>query len=118
MRWDGACAAAPEISLNSFAVGTEYHVAAVLEPTAGGAWRVTYYKQNASTGVTLSSGSGTMKSGWTLQGLKQTDMVLGQTLTTWDSCSKNSYNELRIWKKAMTEAELTASAKAGPDAEL
>ena len=118
MRWDGQSDAwASTTQLNSFSVGVEYHVATIIEPLGNGTWKVTFYQQDASTGATLSSGSVT-KSGWNLRNWRQTDMVLGQTLTSWDSCSKNSYNELRIWKKAMTEVELTASAIAGPDADL
>ena len=45
--------------------------------------------------------------------------MLGHVNGDTGACDANaSYNEFRVWKKAMTEAELTASAKAGPDAEL
>ncbi len=119
MRWDGVSTGwDSEVTLKSYSVGVEYHVATVIEPLGNGTWNVTFYQQEASTGATLSSGSVTTKSGWNLQNWRQTDMVLGQTLTTWDYCAKNSYNELRIWRKAMTESELTASAIAGPDADL
>ena len=120
MKWNGTCGVA-NIETNfsvSYSVGTEYHISTVLKPGAGGNWEVTYYSKDPVTGATLASASLSLPAGWSIKELQQTDMVLGQTLTAWDVCSKNSYNELRIWKKAMTEEELTASAIAVPDAEL
>lgn len=120
MRWDGQCeVAGTAVSLSdSFSIGKEYHISTVIEPVGNGSWKATYLAKDAATGATLSTVSSNLNAGWSLQDFQQTDMVLGQTLTTWDPCAKNSYNELRIWKKAMTEAELTASAIAGPDADL
>jgi hypothetical protein len=52
-----------------------------------------------------------------LQGLTQSKCYLGHAIG--DAYDANaSYNEFRVWKKAMTESELTASAIAGPDANL
>ena len=119
MSWDGACRlTSSDINLGEFSVGVKYHIAAVYQPTASGIWKATFYKQDPVTGETISTVSGDMNEGWSIKSIKQTEMILAHALTTWDSCAKNSYDEIRIWNKAMTESELTASAIAGPDADL
>ncbi len=119
MNWSGLIEirANPTVSrdLASFAVGKEYHIAAVFTPNDDGSWTMTGYQQDPETGATISSGSITTCAGWSFADVKQTDMVLAQALTTWDPCAKNSYNEFRIWNRALTEEELTQSALDGPD---
>jgi len=45
-------------------------------------------------------------------------MIIQEHLLWLFTDANASYNELRVWNKAMTEEELMASAIAGPDAEL
>lgn len=100
--------------------GVEYHISAVFTQLANGNWQVVFRKKNLVTGETLGSYTKTfLQSEWTLQIQPQTYCMLGHVNGDFGACDANaSYNELRIWKKAMTEEELTASAIAGPDANL
>ena len=103
--------------LAPYTAGTEFYIAVVMTPLNNGRWKLDFYKKNSS-GTTLRSYSATTTaSSWTLQGLTQSKCYLGHAIG--DAYDANaSYNEFRVWKKAMTESELTASAIAGPDANL
>lgn len=77
-------------------------------------------KKSAANGDTLAHYAKTFtQSQWTLQVQPETYCMLGHVNGDGGASDANaSYNELRVWKKAMTEDELTASAIAGPDADL
>ena len=105
--------------LKSYGNGIQYHISAVFMPLANGDWQVVLRKKNSITGETLGSYTKTFsQSDWTLQIQPQTYCMLGHVNGDSAQDANASYNELRIWKKAMTEEELTASAIAGPDADL
>ena len=97
-----------------YTLGTEFHIALVLEPLPNdGGWLATAYKQDAVTGETLKSVSFTNTT-WTLPSLSQTYCYLGRSVQN-DYDAAANYNEVRIWNRALSEAELTANALAGPD---
>ena len=103
--------------LAPYTAGTEFYIAVVMTPQNNGSWKLDFYKKDSS-GNTLRSYSATTTVGsWTLLGRTQSKCYLGHAIGSADDASA-SYNEFRIWKKAMTEEELTASAIAGPDADL
>ena len=103
--------------LAPYVVGTEYHIAATYSPNPDGSWTVQGYKQNLTTGVTEKRSVLVPPSGWTLSKVIQEHAYLGRAF---DSAvdSAATYNEVRIYNRALSEAELMASAKAGPDADL
>ena len=101
--------------LAPYSIGVEYHIALVFDPQGDGTWKVTAYKQDAKTGETLDSITITSPSGWSLAVQSQDNCYLGRSFFSADNDASASYNEVRVWKKALTESELTRSALFGPD---
>ena len=100
----------------SLSVGTEYHIAVVYEKGQGSRWVATYYIQDATGSGELFKVSCEADSGWSFASVGQTEWLLGQPLTCWDSCAKASYNEVRIWNRALTEEDFKTATEDGPDA--
>ena len=109
-------AAFPSISnaMAPYTLNTEFHIAMTFEPLEDGNWQVTAYKQDAATGETLKKTAFTTSGGWSLRTQGQNNCYLGRSVQTDNDASAN-YNEVRIWNRALSEAELTANALAGPD---
>ncbi|MBO7688862.1 MAG: hypothetical protein J6V72_20950, partial [Kiritimatiellae bacterium] len=103
-------------SLAPFNLGTEYHIAAtIMYDTEAARWRVTGYKQDATTGQTLKMGTFLVNSEtWSPSKLVQDVCALGYS-TGNDKDSYASYNEMRVWSIALTEEQLTQHALLGPD---
>ena len=97
-------------------LGVEYHFAMVFEPQEDNTWKVTCYRQNATTGETLASFEySTAGTEWRPSKLGQTNCWLGHSQWSSDRDANASYNEMRVWARALTEAELAANVLAGPD---
>ena len=105
--------------LSPYVEGTMYHIAMTILPSESGEWMVRGYKQDAATGETLASTAFKAPSGWTLSSFVQTSAYLGRTFDGDNTKDANAtYDEVRIYGRALSEVELTASAVAGPDADL
>ena len=104
--------------LAPYVVGTEYHIAATCSLNSDGSWTVQGYKQNLTTGVTEKRSVLVPPSGWALSKVIQEHAYLGRSFDNSAVDSAATYNEVRIYNRALSEAELMASAKAGPDADL
>ena len=104
--------------LSPYDIGVQYHLAMVFTPCDNGTWTIRAYKQDAITGKTLAKAVFTAPSNWTLQGQYQKYFYLGHTYASGDNDAAATYDELRIWTRALSEKELTESAKLGPDAEI
>ena len=104
--------------LAPYVVGTEYHIAATYSPNPDGSWTVQGYKQNLTTGVTEKRSVLVPPSGWALSKVIQEHAYLGRSFDNSAVDSAATYNEVRIYNRALSEAELMASAVAGPDADL
>ena len=104
--------------LKGYALNTEFHIALVLEPNDDGTWQATAYKQDVFSGATLASTSFKVEGDWTIEKLTQTYCTLGYDLNPAEhnGPARANYNEVRIWHRALSEAELTENALAGPDA--
>ncbi len=95
-------------------VGVEYHVSVVLERDAAGrTTRATFRRKNPSTGETL--GERVVNSTGYMLSSMQNLFTLGQSLHD-EPDAPVSVNEVRVWAAALSDAALTLSAKAGPDA--
>ena len=99
-----------------YTLGTEYHIAMTLHDNGDGSTSVYWQKRNAATGVLEASGSGTA-SGWTLSALTaaSANLAIGvyKHSSIPDACA--SYNEVRVWNKALSVDQLKLNAKNGPD---
>lgn len=104
--------------LSPYAAGVWYHLAMVFTPCENGTWTVRAYKQDAETGETLAKTSFTAPSNWTFPKQYQKYFYLGRTYAGGDNDAAATYDELRIWTRALSERELSASARLGPDAAI
>jgi hypothetical protein len=103
-------------TLAPFNLHTEYHIAVTMTyDTSAERWRVTGYKQDATTGVTLKTGTFLVNdASWSPAKLAQDIGALGYS-TGNDKDAYASYNEMRVWSIALTEEQLTQHAQLGPD---
>ena len=105
-------------TLQPYTLNTMYHVSMVFRANPDGSTTVSWAKRNVGTGTVEKSNSETI-AGWTLADFHQKvalpQLHLGCSL--WGESDPDAeYDEVRIWGIAMSDAQLNASAKAGPDA--
>jgi len=101
-----------------FELGKEYHIAMVLESNDNGGikssygkWRLHAYKQDAETGKTLKKITIPLDKGFSLRGFLMSHFHLGYAQGQGEIPAPSaSYNEVRIWKRALGEQELTQNA--------
>jgi len=98
-------------TLNPYTLGTQFHIAVVIKPNGSGS-TITAYKMDAG-GSVLATGSFNDNS--SLANLIQNNMWLGHSEYN-DSDASASYNEVRIWNVALTQAQLADNSLLGPDA--
>ena len=101
-------------ALSPWSVGTPYHVAFVCSPDGDG-WRTDFYRQNAATGELERRGSATAPSGWSPSNLADAKFCLGWSPLSTDPDATARYDEVRIWDRAFTQAEVVASGVRGAD---
>ena len=94
--------------------GKYYHFSVVFsKPDEGGLRSVTFRIKDPDTGADFSSG--------VVESTAFTPVLSGNTFTMGHSPYQNNYNakitvdEVRIWKAGLSDAQLTANAKMGPD---
>ena len=104
-------------SCQPYTLGVEFHIAMVIEPSAGvnGNTRVTWYRASA-TNSTLGVARGTFSSTNTLATFVATNLWLGHSEFTGDNTASASYNEVRLWQRALTTNQLQTLHTAGPNA--
>lgn len=108
-----------DYSWTSFTTDKEAYLSVVYAPNGDGSWTVSYRHIDVASGETINQHSFSTKgSDWSLASVGQSECLLGQALTCWDACANASYNEVRIWNRALSEAEQKAHVAAGPDAVL
>lgn len=105
-----------ESKLTPFTFGIEYHLAFVffyktdIGAKDNKAWYVRGYKQDVKTGKTLGMFEIKLKDGWTLKDFPSERFHLGLSYCGAGFKAKASYNEVRVWKRALTERELADNA--------
>ena len=105
-------------SSTPYSVGREQHIAAVFAPGESG-WTVTIYRHNAETSQFIKSKTITSNNAnWTPADLSTTLIALGYSYQTGNPDANASYNEVRVWNKALTADDLVRSAMLGPDADF
>ena len=107
-------------SANQHRLGYEEHIAAVFAPPAEGesAWTVTIYRHDAESSQFVTSKKITSNNAsWTPAFLSDTLIALGYSYQN-NPDANASYNEVRVWNKALTADDLVRSAMLGPDADF
>lgn len=104
-----------ENSLRPYTLNVPYHIAMTITPNADGTASLAWAKRDVTTGAILNSGSGTTSQAWDAKVIAGYAWnCLGRSQYG-DSDADASYDEVRIWKKVLTAAQLTTSAQLGPD---
>ncbi len=100
-------------TMKPYTLGVQYHISLVITPGAGtgGSTLIQWYKMDAA-GVTINTNS--FSTTWTLALLDQINMWLGHSQYG-DNDASASYNEVRIWNTALTQAQLVNNSLLGPD---
>lgn len=102
--------------LAPYTLNTEFHISVVVAPQADGTSKVAYCKRDATTGEILKKREYTSPIGWSLAMLDDDELCLGHCIGGRVENDANArYNEVRIWKKALTDEELKKSVEVGPD---
>ena len=99
-----------------YEIGRDYHIAATFEKQGDGVTLVKWQRRDAATGEFLTSGSLTMKGG--IGSFVDPVLYLGHSQYTADKDALAAYDEVRLWRGVLTDAQLAASAAAGPDAAI
>ncbi len=98
-----------------YEIGTDYYIAVTFEQQ-GEATLVKWQRRDAVTGALQKSGTMTMPDG--IQKITDPVLYLGHSQYTSDKDALAAYDEVRVWRGVLTDAELAASAAAGPDAAI
>ncbi len=119
VEWKDAVTSTVDNSNQPYTLGTEFHIAMVIEPNAGpnGTTRVTWYRAPSSS-PTLGAARGSFNSTNTLAAFNDSVCWLGRSQYTSDNTASATYNEVRIWHRALSAADLQLLHSIGPDAVL
>lgn len=100
-----------------YSLGVEYHISAVVEPDKLGDGRTFFHfaKRDAATGNILAETSGFARDGWAPSLLAGAELWLGRSTFPNDNDAAADYDEVRIWKGALSDEQLSENARSGPD---
>ena len=97
-----------------YKIGTPYHISVTLVNTGNGSTRMRAMRRNVKTGA-IEREHRQLYSGWTLASISNPRFLLGGSQYAVDGDAGADYDEVRIWKGALTDEQLAANVKAGPD---
>ena len=97
-------------------IGVDYYIAATFEQQGDGATLVKWHRRDAATGDILASGSLSMAGG--INSFVDPVLYLGHSQYASDRDALAAYDEVRVWRGVLTDAQLAESAAAGPDAAI
>ena len=98
-----------------YEICTDYHISVTFEKSGDGTV-VKWQRRDAKTGELQKSGTMTMASG--IHNIVDPVLYLGHSQYTSDRDAMAAYDEVRVWNGVLTDAQLAASAAAGPDATI
>ncbi len=98
-----------------YEIGTDYYIAATFQ-RSGDATVVRWQRRDAATGELQKSGTLTMPAG--IHGFVDPVLYLGHSQYAADRDALAAYDEVRLWRGVLSDAQLAASAAAGPDAAI
>jgi len=96
-----------------FRLGVQYHISATFERQSDDSTVIRFMKRDAASGRLLRSGVLTVGTG--LHNISNPILYLGHSFYSSDADACAEYDEVRIWKGVLSDAQLSANAKAGPD---
>ena len=94
---------------------TPCHISVTFVDNGNGSTTMRAMRRNAKTGK-IEREHRQVYSGWTLASLVNPRFLLGGSQYACDGDAGADYDEVRIWKGALTDAQLAANVLAGPDA--
>jgi hypothetical protein len=102
-------------SMSPYTVGRYYHISMRIVQNADGSAVFTWSKRNVETGAIEKTYTANVAKdkGWSLAKYKGNPFVLNHGYDNDDEAA--SYDEVRIWAGALSDAQLTLNAKLGPD---
>jgi autotransporter-associated beta strand protein len=117
VEWVDGVSSAVNNSNQPYTLGTEFHIAMVIEPGAGagGTTRVTWYRAPSASG-TLGAARGTFDSTNTLANFTDTNCWIGRSQWPADNTASATFNEVRVWNRALAADDLQTLQISGPDA--
>jgi len=107
LEWKDLATTTANNTCAPYAPGTEQHIVMMIEPGAGsgGTTRVTWYAAPAGS-ASLGAARGTFETANTLVALNDSNFWLGRSEYSGDATANASYNEVRLWNRAFSAAEL------------
>ena len=100
-------------TLAPYTVGTKFHISMKIIPRADGKTDFIWAKRDAATGEVMRSGGGVTKTAWTTAKYAGCHFWLNHGFENSDAAA--TYDEVRIWRGALSENQLTWNARLGPD---
>ena len=99
-----------------YEIGRDYHVAVMFRRQGDGSTSIRWQRRDAATGNLLGTGTMTATNG--IHTFVNPVLYLGHSQYTSDKDALAAYDEVRLWRGVLTDAQLAASAVAGPDATI
>ncbi len=106
---------ATDNSMTPYAIGTPYHVSITFRAFSDGATEIRWMRRDVTTGAIEHAGS-VIVPNWTIGSITSPNCFIGHSQYTGDHDANATYDEFRVWKGILSDAQLTASVLAGPDA--
>jgi hypothetical protein len=115
LEWKDGATNTANNTVAPFSPGTEYHLVFMIEPGAGanGTTRVTWYAA-PSAATTLGEAKGSFSTTNTLAELADTNFWVGRSHYE-DRTASARYNEVRLWTRTFSTAELADLHNLGPN---
>ena len=106
---DGKTIAKLSPAFGPFIPDVEYHLSLVMSKHSSGSWDFVAYCKDCKTGTTLAKRNMTVPNTWNFDVGEPNNFWLGRSYYD-DATPDASYNEVRIWNRALDEKELTQNA--------
>ncbi len=99
----------------AYTLNTPYHIAITFSVNANGSTSIRWVRRNTTSGAIERVG-GEVAANWMLSDITSPQFYIGHSqYSTSDYDASAIYDEVRVWKGALTDEQLTASVLAGPD---
>jgi alpha-N-arabinofuranosidase len=100
--------------LNPYALGTKYHITVTFVNNKDGSMTMRAMRRNAKTGA-IEREHRQLYRDWTLATFVRPHLLLGGSQYSIDDDAEAEYDEVRVWRAALTDEQLAANVVAGPD---